>query len=36
MLRDAGRAAAESFLAAHSGDLGRRSSYDLDVLLNNV
>ena len=36
MLRDAGRSAAESFLAAHGADLGRRSSYDLDVLLNNV
>jgi NTE family protein len=36
MLRDAGRAAADSFLAVHGGDLGRRSSYDLDVLLNNV
>ena len=36
MLRDAGRAAAKSFLAAHSGDLGQRSSYDLDVLLKSV
>jgi NTE family protein len=36
MLRDDGRAAAESFLAVHGGDLGRRSSYDLDVLLNSV
>jgi NTE family protein len=36
MLRDAGRRAAESFLAAHSGDLGRRSSYDVDLLLNSV
>jgi NTE family protein len=36
MLRDAGRAASESFLAAHSADLGRSSSYDLDVLLKSV
>ena len=36
MLRDAGRAAAESFLAAHGADLGQRSSYDLDVLLKSV
>ena len=36
MLRDAGRSAAASFLAAHGADLGRRSSYDLDVLLKSV
>ena len=36
MLRDAGRSAADTFLAAHGTDLGRRSSYDLDVLLNSV
>jgi NTE family protein len=36
MLRDAGRRAAEAFLATHSGDLGRRSSFDLDVLLDSV
>ena len=36
MLRDAGRSAAQSFLAAHGADLGRRSSYDLDVLLKSV
>jgi NTE family protein len=36
MLRDAGRSAADSFLAAHSADLGRRSSYDLDILLKSV
>jgi NTE family protein len=36
MLRDAGRRAAEAFLAAHSGDLGHRSSFDLDVLLESV
>jgi NTE family protein len=32
-LRDLGRAAAGTFLAAHAGDLGVRSSYDLDALL---
>lgn len=36
LLRDAGRSAADLFLAAHRADLGRRSSYDLDVLLNSV
>jgi NTE family protein len=36
MLRDAGRDAASSFLADHGGDLGRRSSFDLDTLLKNV
>jgi len=36
MLRDVGRGAAESFLAAHGEDLGHRSSYDLDVLLKSV
>jgi NTE family protein len=36
MLRDAGRSAAQSFLAAHGADLGRRSSYDLDILLRSV
>jgi NTE family protein len=36
MLRDQGRSAAESFLAAHSKDIGRRSSFDLDTLLENV
>ena len=36
MLRDAGRSAAEAFLRAHRADLGRRSSYDLDVLLKSV
>ena len=33
MLRDEGRAAAEAFLAAHGEDLGQRSSFDLDALL---
>lgn len=36
MLRDVGRSAADSFLTAHGTDLGRRSSYDLDVLLKSV
>ena len=36
MLRDAGRSAADFFLASHGADLGRRSSYDLDVLLKSV
>src|ERR1700756_1878479 len=36
MLRDAGRRAADTFLAAHGADLGQRSSYDLDVLLKSV
>jgi NTE family protein len=36
MLRDEGRAAAQRFLDAHSDDLGRRSSLDLDALLQNV
>jgi NTE family protein len=36
MLRDEGRAAAEAFLAAHGEDLGQRSSFDLDALLEGV
>jgi NTE family protein len=36
MLRDDGRAAAETFLAAHGADLGQRPSFDLDVLLEGV
>jgi NTE family protein len=36
MLRDRGRTAAERFLAAHLGDLGQRSSLDLDVLLEGA
>ena len=35
-LRDYGRAAAEAFLSSHSGDLGHRSTYDLDALLKSV
>jgi NTE family protein len=36
MLRDEGRRSAEAFLTAHAADLGRRSSLDLDVLLEGV
>jgi NTE family protein len=36
MLRDEGRRATEAFLAAHVEDLGRRSSLDLDLLLEGV
>jgi NTE family protein len=36
MLRDEGRRAAQAFLDAHHEDLGRRSSLDLDELLEGV
>lgn len=36
MLRDEGRRAAEAFLKEHANDLGRRSSLDLDILLEGV
>jgi NTE family protein len=36
MLRDLGRAAGEDFLKAHANDLGRRSSVNLDVLLEGI
>jgi NTE family protein len=36
MLRDEGRRAADAFLLAHSADLGARSTYDLDDLLQGV
>jgi len=36
MLRDEGRRAAEVFLAANSQNIGKRSSMDLDVLLQQV
>ena len=36
MLRDEGRRCADRFLSAHAKDLGRRSSFDLDVLLEKV
>ena len=35
-LRDEGRKAAEAFFAAHRGDLGRRSTRDLDTVLEGV
>ena len=36
MLRNEGRRTAESFLAGHGDDLGRRSSLDIDLLLEGV
>jgi NTE family protein len=33
MLRDEGRRCAEAFIAAHGADLGKRSTFDLDELL---
>ncbi|BGE86149.1 MULTISPECIES: patatin-like phospholipase family protein [Methylosinus] len=36
MLREEGRRRAEQFLESSAGDLGRRSSFDLDALLRNV
>jgi NTE family protein len=36
MLRDEGRRCAEAFLKDHMDDLGRRSSFDLDSLLQSV
>jgi NTE family protein len=36
LLRDEGRRVAEAFLAAHSGDLGRQSTMDIDSLLEGV
>jgi NTE family protein len=36
MLRDRGRQAADAFLQVHREDIGRRSSLDLDVLLEGV
>ena len=36
MLRDEGRRSAEAFLNTHEGNLGKRSSIDLDVLLQQV
>jgi NTE family protein len=36
MLRDEGRRAAETFLSTHGHDLGKRSSLDLDALLQGV
>ena len=36
LLRDEGRRCAEAFLDAHGEDIGHRSSFDLDVLLEQV
>lgn len=36
MLRDEGRRCTQAFLAAHREELGRRSSFDLDTLLEQV
>ena len=36
MLRDMGRSAGDDFLKAHAQDLGRRSSLNLDVLLEGI
>ena len=36
MLRDEGRRAGDAFLRAHHDDLGRRSTFDLDELLEGV
>ncbi len=36
MLRDEGRKSADAFLAAHGGDLGVRSTLDLDALADQV
>lgn len=36
MLCDKGRRAAETFLAEHRADVGRRSSFDIDRLLVGV
>jgi NTE family protein len=36
MLRNEGRRSAEAFLAAHRGDLGARSTLDLDAMLDHI
>lgn len=36
MLRDEGCRCAETFLQAHAQDIGHQSSFDLDVLLEQV
>jgi NTE family protein len=36
MLRDKGRETADAFLAAHRGDLGERSTLDIDSLLEGI
>jgi hypothetical protein len=35
-LRDEGRRSAQVFLETHASDLGRRSTLDLDVLLESI
>jgi NTE family protein len=35
-LRDEGRKAAQAFLDAHAMDLGKRSTLDIDILLEGV
>ena len=35
-LRDEGRKSAQAFLEAHAMDLGKRSTLDIDVLLEGV
>ena len=36
LLRDLGRSSAQAFLSSHGGDLGRRSTFDVDSLLAGV
>jgi NTE family protein len=36
MLREEGRRCTETFLKEHLQDLGRRSTFDVDSLLENV
>jgi NTE family protein len=36
MLRDEGRRAAEAFLEAHGDDVGVRSSFDIDALIEGI
>ena len=36
MLRNEGRRSADAFLAAHGGDIGARSTLDLDAMLDQV
>ena len=36
LLRDEGRRSAQAFLDRHAGNLGHRSTLDLDVLLEGV
>jgi NTE family protein len=36
MLRDEGRACANTFIAAHGANLGKRSTLDLDAFIGTV